>query len=460
MKNLAINSSFGRGVLVLVLVLVVALSIACQRSQADGGGTPGAPARASVPNAPVAPASVAAPKAALSLNLRTYSGEVRAKDQVSLVPRITGALRIMEIRVAIGDRVKAGDVVAVLDHQTLDAAVGQAEAALSKAQTNLKKMQAGPRPEQVAVSQAAVDTAQARLDALVAGSTREQIAAAQATLAGSQAKLNQALAGATPEQIRIQENQLDLARKQRIYQEALADMSLNPPGGKAPSYNPSIRDGVLDVYDQQVEIAISQLESLKAPPSPELVAQLRSAVDAAQAQLDAFTAKPKATDIAQLQSSITAARAQLDLARAPYTEYDLASAQADVASAEAALLTSKANQAEAYLRSPVDGFVGSRDLGIGALATTNTAVATVVSRDVEVVFSVEEKSVGQITKGMAVAVTTSADQIGSVKGQVVRVSPSINKTTRTFDVYLSVDPGAALVPGMFATVSLSEAPTR
>lgn len=460
MKSLARSSSFSRGVLVLVLILVVAFSISCQRSQADGGGTLASPARTSIPNAPVAPLSVVAPKAGLSLSLRTYSGEVRAKDQISLIPRITGALRIVEIRVAIGDRVKAGDIVAVLDHQTLDAAVGQAEAVLSKSQTNLRKIQGGPRPEQVAVSQSALDTAQAKLDAVIVGATREQIAAAQATLAGAQAKLNQTMAGATPEQIRLLENQVDLARKQRIYQEALSDISLNPPGGKAPSYNYSIREGVLDVYDQQIAIASAQLDSLKAPPSPEAVAQLKSAVDAAQAQLDALTAKPKATDISQLQSAITAARAQLDLARAPYTEYDLGSAQSDVASAEAALQTAKANQAEAYLRSPVDGFVGSRDLGIGALATTNTAVVTLVSRDVEVVISVEEKGVGQITKGMPVAVITSANQTGGVRGEVTKMSPAINKTTRTFDVYVSVDPGAGLVPGMFATVSIPEASTR
>ncbi len=437
------------GVLMLSLLLV-----GCQRSAGDNAA-PAAPPRGVVPPNPQAPSPTVAGAQSSAVRLRTYSGEVRAKDQVAVVSKLSG--RVEELRVRVGDKVKAGDVLAVLEHQTLDAQLKQAEAALAAAEANLKKAEEG-RPRQIAIAEAALAVAQAKLDGLLGGPTKEQVASAMAAVAAAQAKLGQSLAGPTKEQIKLAESQLELAKRQRLYQEASADVSLNP-GGSSRSSNYSYRmyGGTLDIYDQQIQIASDQLELLKAPPSPEAVAQLKAAVDAAQAQLDMLTAKPKSSDIAQLESAVATAQAQLELVKPPFANYELETTRAAVAQAQAALQLAQAQQAEAFLRSPINGFVASKDLGVGTLASPGTTVVTVVSEDIEIVFAAEEKTAGQIAKGMNVSVNTTAFQGSVVQGEVTAVSPAANRSTRTFDVYVAVNglsPG--LRPGMFVNVSVPE----
>ncbi len=450
LRNVVKSSS-----LLALLLPTILFLVACQRGQADNvpaasqGRGPASPARK-----PAVEVATDTPAPSVLISLRTYSGEVRARDQVALNSRISA--RIEEVKVRVGDRVQAGDVVVVLDHRTLDAQVRQAEAVMASKETNLKKIQGGARLESVAAAQAELDGARAKLDALLAGAPPELIAEKKAALASARAKLAEKLAGPTREQIKAAENEVELARRNRVYQEGLSEVASNVGTGKL-SYSYSVRGGVLDYYDQQVQIAADKLEALKAPPGMEVIAQLKAAVDQAQAQLDALTAKAKPADVADRQSAVNKAQAQFDLAKKPYTEYDLALAQSEVVQARSALQVAQAQQAEAYIRAPVDGYIISRELAAGAWPAAGATIVTMVSRDVEVVFSVEEKGLSLVGPGMQVAISAWAGAGSPIKGQVTAIAPAVNRTTRTFDVYVAADSGGILVPGMFVTVNLPEA---
>ncbi len=459
LKNSCRNGLVARRLLLgSLLLLLPGLVLACQRGQADSlppaaAASPSPAARGGgVPGAPQPAAAVSVPQVKPDIVLRTYSGEVRAKDQVSVTSKVSG--RIEQIKVRAGDAVKAGEVLVVLEHSALDAAVKQAEATVASKEANLKKVQGGPRPEAVAAVQADLDSAKAKLDALLAGPTPEQVNDKQAALGSAQAKLAQRLAGPTKEQIQEKQDTLEMAKRDRLYQEAYADVQVSQALGKMPTYSFSMREGLLGQYDQKIQIAAHQLDTLLAPPSPDEIAQLQAAVDQAKAQVDILTAKPKAADIAQLQSAIDKAKAQLDLAKNPYTDYDLAVAQSDVALARAALDAAQVQQAESFLHSPVDGYVLTRDLAPGSMAPVAASVLTVVSREVEVVFSAEEKALGQVAPGKTVSLTTVAAT--DIPGEITAVAPAANRATRTFDVYVKADASKGLVPGMFATVSLPQ----
>lgn len=440
--------------LIFAGVLIVSVLIAGCQKDAPGNTPPASPARGGVSPNQKPPSQTAAAPISSSAGLRTYAGEVRAKDQVAIVSKTSG--RVEEVRVRVGDSIKAGEIIAVLEHQTLDAQVKQAEAALAAAEANMKKAEEG-RPRQITIAEAALATAQAKLDGLLAGATKEQVASATAAVAAAQAKLDQSLAGATKEQIKVAESQLELAKRQRLYQEAQANISMSSIGGRLPSYNYEVWAGVMGVYDQQVQIASDQLELLKAPASPQAIAQLKAAVDAAQAQLDMLIAKPKSSDVAQLESAVATAQAQLELVKPPFANYELETSKAAVAQAKAALLLAQVQQAEAFLRSPINGMVSTRDLSIGALASPGTTVATVVSEDIEIVFAVEEKKSGQIVKGLKVSVITSTQMGSTFPGEVTAVSPAANRNTRTFDVYVtSSGSPTTLRPGMFVSVAVPE----
>src|SRR5919197_1520501 len=162
-------------------------------------GAPGAPAKpGGAPSAPqVAPISVgtaAIVRDILSPTL-SYSGNVQAQASVNLVPKITG--RLEKLNADVGDEVKAGDVIAELDHDQLDAQVTQSQAAVNAAQAKLEQTQAkaeqvasGARDFDVQGLQAAIDTAEAQQDQLQA-----QLTASQSSLSEAQYRLDQARAG-------------------------------------------------------------------------------------------------------------------------------------------------------------------------------------------------------------------------------------------------------------------------
>src|SRR5436309_4173647 len=161
------------------------------------GGQGGQPA-ASKPSGPPAPAAISVGtvlviKDILSPTL-SYSGNVQATTSVNLVPKISA--RLEKLNADIGDEVKAGDVIAELDHAQLDTQVAQAEASVNAAQAKLEQTEASAKQEDVDAARAVVDQSEAKLDQARAGGRPEDVAVAQAQAAQAQAKANQVDAGA------------------------------------------------------------------------------------------------------------------------------------------------------------------------------------------------------------------------------------------------------------------------
>ncbi len=77
----------------------------------------------------------------------TYTGDVRARAQVAIVPKVAG--QVVALNVAVGDSVAAGAVLAQVEHEMVDAQVRQAEAAVAAAQALVAQAEAGsPRRSQ------------------------------------------------------------------------------------------------------------------------------------------------------------------------------------------------------------------------------------------------------------------------------------------------------------------------
>src|SRR5580765_2085947 len=107
----------------------------------------------------------------------SYSGDVRAREQITVLPKATG--RVKSVLVDIGSPVHAGDVLAELEQDSPEIQVLQARANLAAAQAKLNTIQAGPKADDVAAAQEAVAQQQARLTAMIAQGRAEDVAAAQ-----------------------------------------------------------------------------------------------------------------------------------------------------------------------------------------------------------------------------------------------------------------------------------------
>jgi RND family efflux transporter MFP subunit len=142
--------------------------------------------------------------------------------------------------------------------------------------------------------------------------------------------------------------------------------------------------------------------------------------------------------------------------------YNSALAQLDVAKAQTTQTRARIEELKITLGntsiiSPVDGFVGRRNLDPGAFAGNNAPVVSVVAiGTVRLVANLVEKDFRRIAPGMHAIVEVDAFPGEKFAGRVSRVSPSFDPATRTAPMEIEVpNPGFRLKPGMYARVSLT-----
>ncbi|MBD3886241.1 efflux RND transporter periplasmic adaptor subunit [Phormidium tenue FACHB-886] len=100
------------------------------------------------------------------------NGVVQAGRRSNLSPTSEG--QIVRLFVDEGDWVKAGQLVAQMSSQKLQAQVSQAESALAKAKAELAQKRSGSLPEEIAEAEARVDAAQASIAEAEAGMAQAQ----------------------------------------------------------------------------------------------------------------------------------------------------------------------------------------------------------------------------------------------------------------------------------------------
>ena len=96
-------------------------------------------------------------------NALTASGNVEATE-VQVAPEVGG--RIVELRVAEGDRVQAGAVIATLDTKDTELQIGRARAERAAAAAQLHLFEAGARAEDVRQAEAQVDASTSEIAAI------------------------------------------------------------------------------------------------------------------------------------------------------------------------------------------------------------------------------------------------------------------------------------------------------
>src|SRR5688572_6187244 len=145
------------------------------------------------------------------------------------------------------------------------------------------------------------------------------------------------------------------------------------------------------------------------------------------------------------ESRYLASVAQLDLAKAQLSQND------------ARLQELQFNLNNTIITSPVDGFVGKRNVDPGAMVNTNTAIASVVDISrLKLVVNVVEKDLRMVTAGDVGIVEVDAYPGEKFNGRIARVAPVLDPATRTASIEIEIPNGdARLKPGMYARISLT-----
>jgi membrane fusion protein, multidrug efflux system len=145
------------------------------------------------------------------------------------------------------------------------------------------------------------------------------------------------------------------------------------------------------------------------------------------------------------ESRYMAAVAQVDLAKAQQAQND------------ARLQELRFNLNNTIITSPVDGFIGKRNVDPGAMVSTNTAVASVVDISrLKLVVNVVEKDLRMVTAGDVGVVEVDAYPGETFNGRIARVAPVLDPATRTAPIEIEIpNPGHRLKPGMYARITLT-----
>src|SRR5258708_6293551 len=303
---------------------ILLLSVARLRRAACSARAPDAPP-APPAHRPRAPSGTAenATRGAIQQTL-SYSGDIRAREQVSVLPKATG--RIEQVLVDVGSKVKAGDTIAILDQDNPQAQLLLARATLAQAQAKMASVQSGPRTEDVASARAAVAQQQARLQNMRTGGRSEDVKTAEAGLAAAEAKMAALLNGADDGVRQAQQSAVDSDNAPLASAEAAF-------AALGASNTATLQTAQSQVDSIQAQIATAQTQ---IPPADAALANLsgssaahlpaaQSAYDAAVSQLQTAQAalkqdfNPTQSTIAQAQANVEAAKSQRAAAEAQQT---------------------------------------------------------------------------------------------------------------------------------------------
>ncbi|HMR66588.1 MAG TPA: efflux RND transporter periplasmic adaptor subunit [Anaerolineae bacterium] len=326
--------------------------------------------------------------------LLNYSGNLQAQSDITLVPKVGGQLE--KLLVKVGDPVKKGAPIALIDGDAYVAQLKQAQAALTQARLNLEKMELGSRSEEIAAARNALSLARAALSDVENIDDNERTSAA-AALANAQAAVRQAQTEydkvAWAGEVGAMPQALALEKATNTYEQALAAYNLQTTPGDAT--------------------------------------------------------------LAPLESQVVQAELKLTLAENPFRPVDFDGARASIAQAEAAVELAALQVNYTTLASPIDGVVAELYAEAGDMVGSTTALGLVVSNETEVKIDVEESRIGQVFEGQPVSLHVSAYPGVDFPAVVTTVAPIADANTHTFAVTITpLDEKGLLRSGMFADTTL------
>ena len=270
---------------------------------------------------------------------------------------------ISEVTVSEGDRVSAGDAIAVLDAETvanLEKAIAQARINVRNAEDALEEARNPYTAAQIAKAES--DVANARLDLQKAEETLSELGVVSADLL-AQARIDilkaqDALDSAnenkvtlvTPTFQEVVNAQSKVTSARVTLQDAQDELDalLNPTDGDIESAQADVTKARLDLQAARDALdALTSVTEIDLAKAQAAVADAQLDLERAQDDLDKLT-NPTAVDLAKAQATV--ADAQLDLERAqeavddattPATAEDIADYQANIDSAQDSLLTAQ-----------------------------------------------------------------------------------------------------------------------
>ena len=350
----------------------------------------------------------------LTNTLDDISGTVRSNQSVYLYWQTSGT--VSEVNVEVGDEVKKGDVLAELDHSTIDSSIIDAEVTKENAEESLERLYTST----LSLEQARTKMVQARKSVEDAQKARNALGI-------------------------VREDQIELGIKYEDYQRAIQAYN------EAKEHFDSVK--MLDLDNVDRIRAQSRMESAK------------SQMDSAKAQYNWYNGETEEIDIQKADSALKLAQAQLDDAVREYnrikdgpTENQVRSIQAQIDAAAATVNTSK-------IIAPIDGTVAQVDASLFDVIAyeTTSAERNILAIRIDdltshyIDISVTELDVNKISIGQKVSITFDAIPLQEFSGTIVNISNAgtVSDLTVNYSLTVKMDEyDDSIKSGMMADVAI------
>jgi cobalt-zinc-cadmium efflux system membrane fusion protein len=387
-----------------------------------------------------------------------------ADSTVKIAPRLSG--RIRSVLVKVGDRVVAGQPLAVLE--SIDAATAQTtaqlnDAALRQAELDLERysrLEALGTPD-VTAAQAALDQAKegellakrvldlAKYQDKIGGFTEKPLEDARNAQVAAVSSLTQARAD-------FEMAQKDLDRKKKLVQigvAATADLEASQDTFAKAEASVKQNEDSLNLAQQAVQREEKAFHSRLY--ADQQIEQASSAYRQAVLQKNA----------AQTALSMAKAQIRRDL-DAAQTAYRTALFNSQNAHRALQLLNQPAADGTVTVTSPVAGVVTERDVAPGQTVDQSTMTPwqlMVISDDsrVWVDADVFERDISKVAVDQPVAIKVAALPGESFNGRVLRIAPTLDKSSRAVKVRAEIpNPSRKLRDGEYADVTVTTGAPR
>lgn len=315
------------------------------------------------------------------------TGTIKPVNEIKVSPKSTGLVK--KLMVQQGDRVKEGDVIALMDDSDINAQVEGARGNYLVAQDNYKKMLDGSRPQEISIAK------------LQEKRARDIV---------NQAEQNV---------IRLRA-QLESMTQQAIRDDSNAD-----------------RESYLNN-----EGAASDQDQLNATTQAKMT----------HAQLDAARRELAQAEgvLEQNKAELAAAQKQLELTTIGNRPEDILAAKHSVLQAKGNLDYLLSQQSELVIKAPFDGVITQKYADAGAIVTPTTSAATTsatsssivaLAGNLELVAEVAETDIGKIKMDQQVEIVSNAYPERTFHGHVTAIAPEavVTQNVTTFEVHAAID---------------------
>ncbi|TGV30721.1 efflux RND transporter periplasmic adaptor subunit [Mesorhizobium sp. M00.F.Ca.ET.186.01.1.1] len=331
-----------------------------------------------------------------------FSGKMVGIEEVTIFPKTAG--RVKAVLHDTGDRVEAGAPLVEMETVELAASLSMAKAELAMAQAKWEEAKKGPRAEDLQYAKAGWQQAASKYEEVKNGKRPEELSQLAASEQSAKSVYESAKA--------------KYARAKALYEQG----GLSSQG--------------LD--DAQTALAQAEAQYVRAEEEVRLAKQ--------------GVTKPA---LQSLASNVDQMKAMYDKTKNGATKEQIAQCEASVQKAQAAVANAQYQLDNATLKSPISGYISTKNVQAGEMANANTAVMSVVNTDqLYVVIGVSETDIARFSPEQQVDVAIEA--IGQhVQGKVARISPKADPGTNMYTVKIVVSNAKGnLRSGMTGVVSL------